>query len=168
MADEHALAERAPCEPLGRLKAARTQETALAVDDVGIAVEHAGQLVSRQLAQQASAYHFLQGVVLGKRVARVHIDDIVARSLRQSLVHRVVDALVGLRGDDDVVLVAFRTVRLPLVCLGHCQRPVGRSPVDNQVLHLLVGLTQHAVERPLQHSLGVISDGDNRETYHSL
>ena len=67
-----------------------------------------------------------------------------------------------------MVLVAFRTVRLPLVCLGHCQRTVGRSAVDNQVLHLFVGLMQHAVERPLQHCLGVIGDGDNRETYHSL
>ena len=35
-----------------------------------------------------------------EEIARIHIDDIVARGLRQTFVHRIVDAVIGFREDD--------------------------------------------------------------------
>ena len=167
MADEHAVAERAPVQTGGRLQTAMAQEAALLIDDVGQSVEHGRQLGARQLVQMASAGYLLQRIGRGEGVARVHIDDIVAHDLRQALVHRVVDALVGLRLDDDLMSAA-RLVGLLLVGLDDLDRLVGRRPVDDEVLHVLVGLTEHAVEGPADDGRGVISDGDNRESRHSL
>ena len=167
MADEHAVAERAPRQPCGRLQPAMTQEAALLVDDVGQSVEHGRQLGARQLVQVAPAGYLLQRIRGRKGVARVHIDDIVAHDLRQAFVHRVVDALVRLRLDDDL-MSGVRLVRLLLVSLHDLERLVSRRPVDDEMLHVLIGLAEHAVEGPLDDGRGVISDGDNRESRHSL
>ena len=143
------------------------EEAALAVNDIGETIEHAWQLVGGMLCEPAATHHLFKCVGSRKEVASIHKHDIVARGLRKTFVHGIIDAAVGLGLDDDL-MTTVRLIGLLLIGFGQHERVVGRGTVDNEVLHTLIGLAQHTVERALQHRLGIIGDGDNRESYHSL
>ena len=67
--------------------------------------------------------------------------------------------------NDDFVLLVGILIRCLIV--GHeLHRRVGRSPVDDEVLHVVATLRRHAVERSFQHFFGVVCAGDNRKFYH--
>ena len=72
---------------------------------------------------------------------------------------------LALGNNNDFVLLVGILIRCLIV--GHeLHRRVGRSPVDDEVLHVVATLRRHAVERPFQHFFGVVCAGDNRKFYH--
>ena len=82
-------------------------------------------------------------------------DEIVTSRLVQSLVHRVIESMVGFRLDDDGVGY------LLLICFCHLDGVILRGTVDNQVLNVLARLSADTVERPLQDGSRLVSNSNN-------
>ncbi len=150
VAHEHALPEAAPGQHLGGGESAHAHEVAFAVDEGGLAVHHVGQGGGGVQA----VYHLLQGVVLVEAVAGIEEAHVVARGQCQSLVHGVVQAVVGLA---DEACHAF------LVAADDAEGLVGGGTVDDDVFHVVVGLRDDALQGVFDGGFGVVADGDDAE-----
>jgi hypothetical protein len=85
----------------------------------------------------------LDGIRGIKRVACVEEHDVVACSLLESFVHGIVESVVGLRLYDDLMTTSG------LVLLSYPQGIVLRSPINDEMLDVGIGLAEHAVEGSL-------------------
>ena len=89
-----------------------------------------------------------------KRIPRIEKNKVIARRPCQALVHGIVKPLIRL---------ANPIGQTRGVLADDLDRAILRAAVDNQILHVRVRLAQHAQDRALQPTLGVISNRDDRE-----
>ena len=154
VAHEHALPERTPGEPLGRREAAAAHEASLGVDQVGVAIDDGGQLLSRP----GGTGHQGEGVGAVEGVAGVEEYDVLSCGHVDGLVHGVVESVVGLADTGNFVWHAGHGVTF-LVVVDVLQGIVLRVSVDNHVFHLGVGLLFDTVDGAFDQPPRVVGDG---------
>ena len=131
---------------------AQMQEAALRISDSRITVDN-----SRRTGTVGNG---LDGRRCVQGIPCIQKDHIVARSTLQSLVHRVIQSLVGLRPYQDLMPA------LVFIVPGNGHRVILRSTINNQMLYQGIGLAGHTVEGTLQAASRIISDCDNGNAYH--
>ena len=92
-----------------------------------------------------------------KHVASIEKYQIIARCLRHSFIHGVIDTLVGFRLDDYGITLALG------IAMGHGECIVFRCTIYNKVFDMQICLMRHTVEGALQHRSGVVGDGDDAD-----
>ena len=162
VAHQHSFAERPPREAVGRREPSVVEEMPLAVHHIGVAIEHSR---SCAIIAEGGSHHLLYGVGSGQQVASVEKAHVVARGEPQSLVHGVVEPIVGLRLSHHHMTAAV-LLRLPPIVVHQPHGVIGRRPIDDDMLDGLKLLGEHAVEGWLEHLSGVIGDGDDRDGDH--
>ena len=91
MTDEHTLSERLPGKMFRRRQTAVTEETALTIHDIRITVEYSGKLRLIYFLHNAA-----NRVGNGQEIACIQKSYIITIEAAQSLVHRIIDAIVRL------------------------------------------------------------------------
>lgn len=126
MAYQHALPEAAPSQHLRGGQAAHAHEASFLVHQLRFAIQHVGQFASGE-----GMHHLLQGVVRMKTISGIEEADVVARSHADSLVHRVIQALVRF---------AHHAGYAVFIPLDDGKRVILRGAVHDDVFHMGVGL----------------------------
>jgi hypothetical protein len=106
MTHEHALAETLPRKMLRRNETTRTQQVAIVIHNVSIAIDYT-HIVSISLI-----CYMLERVVSMKLIARIKETHIIALGKADGLVHGVVKSLVTLAYYDDIKVSITHPVSL--------------------------------------------------------
>ena len=133
------------------------------IDDVGVAIEHTGQgfAVAHRTGNE------FQRVGRGEHVAGIQKHDVVALGHADAFVHGIIEAAIGL-GDDDQLMICLFFLRLFLVGTHKLHRGIARCSVDDQMLHMVIGLRQHAIECAPDHRCSIKRASDDGKPYHNL
>ena len=121
-----------------------------AVHQVRLAVDDARQRVVR--SQRVD--NLLQGIVLVKAVAGIEETEVIARGQRDALVHGVIESAIRF---------ADHAGNAVAVTVDDASRPILRRTVHDDVLHMMVGLGDDALDSVFQHSSGIVGDGNHAE-----
>ena len=114
VAHRHAVAEGLPVKVFDGMFPTMAQEASVFVHDIRVAIDHPRHVAIARRHGHGS--HPLQGVGRRQSVAGIEEAHIFARDPRQSLVHGIVDTLVGFGHDGHAVSV-LHFVGVLLVCL---------------------------------------------------
>ena len=158
VADQHAVAEGAPGEVLGRREMTGMQEVAFSIHDVGVTIDHGGHL----LGFCGCLSHAGQHHVIVEAVAGVEEDDEVAGCHVNGFVHGVVESIVGFTEALDFVGNRSHAVSF-LIVVDVFQRFVARVSIDNQVFHVLPLLFLDASDGAFDERGGVEGDCCHRD-----
>ena len=139
------------------------QEAARCIDDVSVAIEHTRQCLA---IAHGGSYEF-QRLGRRKHIAGIQEQHVVARGQTNALVHGVVETAVGLTHHHQFV-VGLAFFRLMFVGAHQLHRGIARGTVDDEVLHAMIGLREHAVEGPSHLACRIIRAGNNRKLDHRL
>ncbi len=102
MAHQHTSLERAPRQSFRRAQPAMAQEMVVHVHNIRITIEHAGKFLT--IADRRC--YGLKRVLVRECVAGIEKDDIVACSMPDAFIHRIIKSTILLRDDHDVVIIA--------------------------------------------------------------
>ena len=133
------------------------------IHNIRIAIEHAGEFLP--IADRRS--YSLKRVLVRERIAGIEKDDIVARGMPDTFVHRIIKSTILLGDDHDLVIVA-RLVGPLLICQRHRYRIVLRQSVEDEMLHIGIFLAEHTVQSALQHWGSIESTCYDCELYHAF
>lgn len=161
MTHEHALTKAAPSQVLGRGEPATTDEVTLVIDDVGVAIDDGGLRFSL-VADEGG--HLAEGGGRVEGVASVEEEDVTTCGHAQGLVHRIIDALVGLADADYLVAHLGSTVAL-LIVVHVGEGVVVRVAIDDEVLYGGIVLTLYAMDGARDEIASVPSDGGNGDFF---
>ena len=159
MAHQHAPFEVAPRQVFGRHEAAMAQKMPRVVHNIGVAIEHTGQ----HFALANSTGHLLKGVGLGKGVAGIEKQHIIARGALQSFVHRVIEPFVGLRAVNRAVKCFGLRALCSDIRLDERGGLVARCTIYEHMFYMRIGLLRHTFEGALNFFFGLKRAGDNRK-----
>lgn len=151
MAYEHSLLEAFPVQMFGRAQPAHTDEMSFVVDDGCLSIDDIRDFRA-VVVRQHRVHDALQCVVFMQAVTGVEETDIVACRQSQAFVHGVIQPFVRFTDDRvDVFSVSFDDV----------QGVVGRSPVDDDVFHIAIGLCDDALYRVFQDCACIVGHSDD-------
>ena len=161
MTNQHAPLERAPCESLWRAQPAMTQKMPIRGHDVGVSIQHTGQL----LAIAYRGHYRFQCLSIREYIAGVQKNNVIASGKPYALVHGIVKSLVLFRNHCHIMAIV-RLVGTQFVVHGHLHRFVFRQAIKNKMLNVGIFLAQDAIESSLQHRSRIIRTSDYRKLNH--
>ena len=91
MAHQHAPFKGTPAQLLRWSQPAMAQESSFHIHDIRIAVEHARQVFTFTHA----SFYQLQGIIRREHISGIHKHQVIACCPVDTLVHRIIESLVG-------------------------------------------------------------------------
>ena len=149
MTDQHALLETLPIQFFGSRKSAHVKEMAFFIDDGCLSINHI-----RKFRMLECMHDSLQSLVVVELIAGIQEAEIVAGGQTDTLVHGIVQAFVGF---------ADYLADPVAVFLHDFQRIVFRISVYDDILHIPVGLENHALDGIFQYLACMVGNGNDGE-----
>ena len=144
MTHQHTMTEGTPCEFVGHGEVTRSEVVAISVNDTRTSIEHRWPTVFLYAKSLHLGSHMSQGVGVREIVASIEEKYIVARSLEQPLVHRIIETVIRFTHHHHLVPVGQGIGDL-LIGLSHLHRAIRRVAVDDIMVYVGIRLCQYTV-----------------------